>query len=331
MEGIWTDEIMIPANRVQPLKRIPATIKYSRISYKEMLKLKPRCIYAGNIDMLLVASHYKKHNPTVCIVYEIADLHRLIIDRQKGIVKKIVSSFLKVSEKTSLKFIDCLVLTSMKFYDIYYKNFISRDKVIFMPNMPNNETFEGFTKKRHGRFTVGFIGWIRYKEQLKMLINSAAAANVDVLFAGQDREGVEFEEYCKKFEHCTVLGKYDYTTEIQKIYQKVDCIYAVYDADMTNVRVALPNKLYEAILCELPMIVAKDTYLAEEVLDKGIGEAVDHKNGEELTEVLKRLSTEHEYYKSLCDNCRIQKQLINPNDYNEGLLKKMGEIIGNCS
>lgn len=328
MDGLWTREVMIPANRVHPFKRIPETLRYIRISYKEIRKLKPECIYVGNIDMLFIAACYKKYNPKAHIIYEIADLHGLIIDKQKNITKKIISFLLKKAEKSISKSIDCLILTSMKFYDIYYKEFVPEDEVIFMPNMPNEQTFKGFTKKRHSKFTVGFIGWIRYKEQLKMLINSANIANVNVLFAGGDRDDTEFGEYCKKFEHCTVLGAFDYLAQIQEMYQKVDCIYSVYDADMVNVRAALPNKLYEAILCELPIIVAKDTYLAELVLNMGIGEAVDHKNGKELTKVLKRLSSNHEYYESLCNNCRFQKKTVNLNYYNNKLLQKIEEIVG---
>lgn len=323
MKDLWVREVKILADQVEPMRRITETIRYIRIAYREALKLNPKCVYVGNLDMLMVAANYKKRNPQSKIIYEIADLHRLIIDKQYSWNKKMISALVKMEERRLSGLVDCLVLTSMKFYDVHYKEFIRQDKVVFMPNMPNKNMFDDFSKKKHNKFTVGFIGWIRYKEQLKMLIDSAETAGVDVLFAGGDKEDAEFKEYCKKFSHCTVFGEFDYLTQIQEMYQKVDCIYAVYNADMNNVKVALPNKLYEAILCELPIIVAKHTYLEEIVLSMGIGVAVDHKKGIELTEVLKRLSTDNEYYETLCNNCRSQKEKVSLDKYNNALLQKI--------
>jgi succinoglycan biosynthesis protein ExoL len=44
---------------------------------------------------------------------------------------------------------------------------------------------------------------------------------------------------------------------------------------MQNNRVALPNKLYEAMYFRVPIVASKGTYLAERVLDAGIGYAID--------------------------------------------------------
>ena len=97
-------------------------------------------------------------------------------------------------------------------------------------------------------------------------------------------------------------------------------IYSVYDADMTNVRVALPNKLYEAIYCERPIIVAKGTYLAELVERWGVGVAVDHREPKELTAVLQRMRDDAGYYQAFCYRCREQKKIADTETYNK-LLK----------
>ena len=320
LQDVEVQEVHLPADRTNPLKRIPQTLQFLQQAYQRVEQLRPACIYVGNLDMLWIAARYKKKHKNTLLIYEIADLHRLVIDQQKHPLKKLISLGLKGMEKALIGKVDRLVLTSMKFYDCYYQHLIDKRKVLFMPNMPKEGIFNQFRKQKHQQFTVGFIGWIRYKEQLKLLIHAAEKAGVHLLFAGEDAEGEEFERYCAGFPHVTFLGPFDYERDILDIYSQVDCIYAVYDADMRNVRVALPNKLYEAILCELPILVAKQTYLEELVKSMGIGEAVHHKSQKELTAVLKKLSQDRAYYEGLCTNCRLHRGEAEPEAYNQRLL-----------
>jgi len=122
-------------------------------------------------------------------------------------------------------------------------------------------------------------------------------------------------------------GKYDYDLEIAKLYGKIDCVFSVYDADMNNVKVALPNKLYEAIYCEIPIIVAKGTYLAELVEEMGVGIAVSHTDVAGLEKALKKLATDIEYYNSLVKACKEHKSEIDMSIYNEQLLNRIERII----
>jgi len=328
INGAHVNEIHIPANQINPLKRLPQTQRFISRAFHRLCNAKPDIVYVGNLDMLYIAGKYKHRiNSKARIIYEIADLHRLIIDKQKGI-KKVLSYGLKWLEKKYIKDVDLLVLTSMKFFDVYYMNLIEKSKVVFLPNMPEESTFDGYVPQdRTGeQFTVGFIGWIRYKDQLRMLIEAAEKTCCNVLFAGADREGTEFEEYCKQFSYVDYLGSFNYDKKIKNLYDMVDCIYAVYDADWTNVRIALPNKLYESILCEKPIIVAKNTYLSELVKDYGVGIETSHKSVADLIEVLDHLKNDKEYYTSLVNNCRRVKKEVSLSKYNENLICAISKL-----
>lgn len=141
-----------------------------------------------------------------------------------------------------------------------------------MPNIPEAAPFAKYKRKTRGKFTVGFIGSIRYLKQMKMLVDAAERAGCNVLFAGAGvttSDYLHIIEYCKDKYFVTFTGKYNYNEDIANLYGAVDCIYAVYDADNPNVRIALPNKLYEAVYCKLPIIVAKGTYLSE-IVENGV-------------------------------------------------------------
>lgn len=328
IEDVGIHEIHIAANQTNPLKRLPQTWEFIDRAYHVLKNLNPDIIYVGNLDMLYIARKYKhKINDNAKIVYEIADLHRLIIDKQKGI-KRILSAGLKRIEKNYIKDVGFLVLTSMKFYEVYYQNLIEENKVVFLPNMPEEATFTGYTPNdRNGEpFTIGFIGWIRYKDQLRMLIEAAGKVGCNVLFAGADGDGPEFEKYCEQFPYVKFLGSFNYEEKIKELYDQIDCVYAVYDADWANVRVALPNKLYEAILCEKPIIVAKYTYLGELVKKYGVGIEVDHHLKEDLVKEILKLKTDTAYYNKLVSNCRATKKNVSLEKFNSNLISNMVKL-----
>lgn len=320
---IESKEIRIKATYTNPLKRIIPTLKFAIEAIKYLKQKKPKCIYTGNIDMLVICSFYsflKNEKPK--IIYEVADLNKLIIDEPKGVFKKLLKKSIAFTEKRLCRNVYLLVLTSERFYDIYFRDFFPKEKVLIMPNMPTLKPFSAYRPKTSGMFTVGFIGAVRYKEQMKLLIRVAKTCNVNVLFAGAGHDD-EIERLCADMPNIEYYGKYDFDTEIASLYGKCDCIYSVYDADLNNVKVALPNKLYEAIYCSLPIIVAKGTYLAELVDGMGVGVAVSHTDEKDLFVTLNKLSQDKDYHHSFVSNCEKYRGDINASRYDEKLLNRI--------
>lgn len=311
------------------LCRIRYSILYAAKAIKKIKTQHPTCIYVEGLDSLLIASLYAMLLGSK-IIYEVADLRKVFIEEATTTSQSIKNNFFKFIEKMLLKKVHLVILTSDMFYEKHYKNLISKDKVLFIPNMPNLSAFRSYTCKNKGKFTIGFIGGIRYLKQMKMLVDAAEGLELDILFAGaggtQD-EYIEIKNYCSDKHFIDFFGKYNYNNDIAQLYGSVNCVYAVYDADNPNVRIALPNKLYEAIYCELPIIVAKGTYLAELVKKWGVGIVVSHTDVSELQRALHRLSTDKEFYESIVENCKAHKSEINIEIYNEKLLRQMKELI----
>ena len=298
----------------QIIKRMVISKKFQMIVSKLLKEINPTCIYCEGLDVLIEIAKYKAYNKDVKVIYEVADLREIFIEDIVSIKKKVQRVILEIMEKKGFVCVDNLVITSEKFYEKHYYKLISKDKVIFLPNMPELKFFSNYKKKNAGPFTVGFIGGIRYLEQMKMLVDAAEEAGVNVFFAGAggtDHEYDEINTYCKGKNHVRFTGKYNYEKDIASIYGMVDCVYAVYDAGNPNVRIALPNKLYEAVYCELPIIVAKGTYLQEVVEQWGVGVAVGHKDKTELSSQLKDLAKKRERYMECVLACREQKHNIN--------------------
>lgn len=320
-ENCVIHEIKINASN-DPLKRLIPYYRFRAEALKILKEINPCIIHSQMIDMLKIAIKHNAHRKNKAkLIYEIADLHRLLVDKQSHPIKKAMQIYLKKADRKCCKIIDLLIVTSNKYYDMYFKDFVDESKVLYFPNVPDLSAFKSY--KRHNgtaeSFTVGFIGGIRYKKQCEILIEATKELDMPLLFAGFENGEPEIENKCKEHKNCEWIGGFDYKSQIAGLYGKCDVIYSVYDADMANVRVALPNKIYEAVYCEIPIIGAKNTYLSDLIYEWGIGEAVDYKTSQELTEALRRMRDDSAYYTSLVNNCSKHKNEIDLEKYNNQL------------
>lgn len=327
-DGYTAHIVDVKAN-VNPSKRLLQFPAFIRKATRLLRQIQPRVIHVQAFDMLHIAYWYKqKYDQNVKIVYEIADLSPLIMEKQTDLVRWLIHAYVVRADRIYCRAIDLLVVTSEKYIDAYFQAFVPQDKVLYFPNVPDLACFGNYRSKDHTKaFTVGFIGAVRYRRQMRNLIEAAEACDMDLMIAGYENDPPEFEASCKAYPRGEWVGKFDFKSQIAALYGKCDVMYSVYDADIKNVRVALPNKLYEAVYCEMPLIVAKNTYLAQVVQEWGVGVAVDHRQPEELVEALKRLRDDEAFYRSLCENCRKHKAEIDLERYNEQLKQRLLPLL----
>lgn len=274
---------------INGIKRVLILIKYMIKALKILKKIYPKIIHCNNLDMLFIAVFYKViFNRSMKIIYEVADLHKLIYNDSHLIIDKIISLVLMKIEKFLCKKISKLIITSPYFWSEYYKNFIIKNDIIFIPNAPRKKIFKNIPKRSNKILTIGFIGGVRYKEQIKMLIDVGKnLKNIRIFIAGEGPDYNEIASISKNLNFVHIYGAYEYEKEVAKIYSMVDIVYSVYGTKYKNVKIALPNKLYEAIVSIKPIIVAKNTKLAEFVLEKGIGFVVSDTEQNDLVNLLR--------------------------------------------
>ena len=302
--GVEQREFFLQASRTNTLKRMIPMLSYKKKALEWMKEIHPEIVYAERFDMLYIIWRYWKsckNKPK--IIFEVPDLPHMMVDANISGKEKIVAKAVRLLENRIYKKIDVLIVTSEKFYDDYYVRWIPENKVVYMPNSPDLSAFKDYKHDGHEKFTVGFIGVVRYPEQLKMLIEASKEANVNVMFAGFTEGCPEIREMADSGENVTYCGRYNYDKDIAGLYGSCDAIYSVYDSQMKNVSIALPNKLYEAVYCRLPIIVSKGTYLAEIVEKYKVGIAIESTGKEDLISLLKRLSTDKEFYRAFADSC----------------------------
>jgi len=84
------------------------------------------------------------------------------------------------------------------------------------------------------------------------------------------------ETYAKKYTNIKYFGEYNFFKDSANIYATLDLLYMPYDTTngSLNNKVALPNKLYEAMYFQVPILTSQETYLGELVEMYSIGKAV---------------------------------------------------------
>lgn len=305
-----------------PIKRIPQYFDFSKQALKALTFNKPDIIHLQGLDMLKIAVDYKKeYDPNVAIVYEVADVHRYLTTQSKNIIKQGIKHYLIQLEETCSKYVDKLIITSPKYYEMYFHKFYSQEETLVFENYPDLSVFRGFQARNFYEepLNVSYIGGVRYKEQIRILLQVAKDLPITVDLAGYEDGEPEIENLAKTMSNVKWHGKYDYKQDIKGLYEDADVIFSVYDADLYNVRIALPNKYYEAIYCQKPIIVAKNTYLEERVSNLGVGVSVDCHSEEELKQAILFLMNK-DNYQEISNNCVAAKSKIKDGNYKEDLL-----------
>lgn len=291
--------------------RIIPLISFSYSAIKHLKDVKPEIIHAANLDMLLITTVFKKFfNRNTKIIYEVADLPKYCFIKKINSSKDIIAKMLQNIEKKLTRSVSKIILTSPYFWDVYFSKFISLDKYLFIPNAPCKSLFNNYKAKDKDGFFIGFIGSVRYVEQLKMLVDAVNELDkeIQVLIAGSGPGYAEMLEYVKGKNFVTFYGPYNYEREIVSLYETIDCVYSVYDTRFDNVKIALPNRLYEAIVCEIPIIGAKDTVLGDFIEENKIGFTVRSDNKDELKEKLLKIITSDELIDIFKKNCKRIKE-----------------------
>lgn len=172
----------------------------------------------------------------------------------------------------------------------YYERFSPRGEILAIENAPELTRFRprgGPAPERP--FTVGFMGQKRYIEGLRLLMDVVQAQpDVAAFLAGGGTAAAEVAELASRRERVDVSGAFTYE-ELPALYERCDCVYAVYDAGLGNVRTLFPVKVMEAMACELPVIVAAGTWVGEYVVEHGIGLAVEPGDAGSLAEAVAAL------------------------------------------
>jgi succinoglycan biosynthesis protein ExoL len=257
------------------IKRIPTIIKniykIKRIESKNNKQAK--LIISFGLDCALMGLIIK--NKKTKFIYEVGDIRNI------NPFSSIFNLIMFYSERIVLNISNLIILTSPAYMEdkkLIYHAF--KKKTFIIQNMLPNEIKYKNPRSRllktieKGKIiSIGFVGYLRYKETLfpfiEGIIKNKEKYELHIYGDGDLRS--EIEVYSKNNNNINYYGPFNNPDDLASIYKKIDLSFAVYNSDDLNVRLAVPNKLYESIYFGVPLIVADNTYISQIVRDKKIG------------------------------------------------------------
>jgi len=277
-------------------KRIHSGFKDVRCIIKSHSK--DTLYYLWGFDISLV--HFFSHTK---YLYEISDIRyaqfRFGLDK---LFKALDRLIIKKSQLT--------LLTSEGFVNYIDLKGDLLEKCIFMPNKLSPLLIDIRRPKPQlicNRIRIGYVGLYRYPGtvvKLAKIIGEEYSDKFEFHFSGISNDAglmsqIRFltQKYDNVFEH----GPFKNPDDLQKVYSTIDVVAANYDTKGINERIAEPNKLYESIFFNKPIIVSEDTFLSEKVkrLECGyvIGKSLDQMrfflNGLEKNDLLAKSNVEN--------------------------------------
>ena len=248
---------------------------------------KDAIFYCYGQDMAFVAMVYGKK-----YVYEESDI--MYLEYESSLIRSLMKRLDLYIQK---KAIAC-VFTSQGFVDYLYDK--RPEKVFVLPNKLDSY----FEDKPRPHRTAGdvnalrfsFIGLLRYERMMKafikVMVERSPKHEFNIWGDGGDIHKSIIQDLVHAYPQVHYHGPFRNPIDLESIYAQTDINFVCYDTTGGNECIAEPNKLYESIFFNTPILVSPNTYLAKVVHMRGTGFIVDCDSEKGINEFFDALTEE---------------------------------------
>jgi len=226
------------------------------------------------------------------VIYEIIDLRVNPISR--SIWQRSVSAIdCYVASRAS-----AVVVTARGFLSEYYAKRVAgieSKTLVLEPKLPRSFIgIESRGQPRHpGRpIKISYIGFVRYRSMIESIVRAVGNRGGEFEFhlygsGVDDQLSNVMAQFANVFNHGPFVA-----ADRRRIYAEVDLSCAIYDNSDPNVRLAIPNKLFESLYYGVPLAVSADTELARRVEMYQNGFVVDPREVDFAEQLLSQISVD---------------------------------------
>lgn len=205
-------------------------------------------------------------------VYEISDLMELLINN------RILSNILVRINRKIVKHSILSVYTSEGFVDFLNPNGAQQEKTVVIPNKLNTFCREiPLPKERStdiNNIRFGFTGAIRTETLFNLIkaIGDYGKHEVHLygIFSDERNGRYSIKSLVDQYDNVYYHGPFKNPDDFPAIYSNIDAVLCYYKSSRNDYYLE-PNKLYEAIYYDCPIIVADDTFVGRKVKQLNVG------------------------------------------------------------
>lgn len=274
-------------------------------------------LHCHDFDALVVGYGINKDKP---IVFDEHDDFASYFSLRGGLVNKIIAFFIRLIQHRISRNISAHIVVTPKMSELY------SHETVTITNAPLRETFSEYRNRDdvNGTVVIGFIGNVRYLDKHVEMANIVGHySNVFYLVAGGGTKAKDLYEYVKLNNLGNVLLSGEYQLEeLSSLYSKIDVTHIIYPNDAS--KISMPNKFFESVVTEKPIICNSGSEIAEIVYNNNFGWLVN--NHDELSDLVYRLSKGTANYSEKRASMKEHKDEYFW-DYNETKLKQLYKSI----
>lgn len=245
-------------------------------------------------------------------IYEVCDLTELCIKN------KLVREFLISQNKKVIKKSLLTIFTSEGFVDFFKDT--PDDKYIILPNKVSKDCKPTSINRNFpsGNIKIGFVGVIRFESTYIFIKNCIEESeNIQIHLYGIYSDGDIFSHKIRTLQECYPSrifyhGRFSNPNDLPRIYSEIDLVLSAYPPTPGVIH-AEPNKLYEALFFNCPIIVSENTFLAKKVKKLGVGYVINSMEKHGISKFLEDLS--YDSYFAAYNACKNIPQGSNFEDY----------------
>lgn len=214
---------------------------------------------------------------------------------------RVKNSFIRSSmlllDRTIIRKSKLTVFTSGGFVNYIFGKHKKTNNYILLPNKlspyfsRNKKNEVNKTAINYNAIKFGFVGLIRYPNTIVRFAKVIGKyfPQHQFHFYGDVERKEYLDDEVKSYNNVFFHGPFVNPTDLNSIYTAIDINVVCYDTNSGNVRIAEPNKLYESIFFETPIVVSDNTYLAEQVRTTTSGDCIDALSEEGVISYIKTL------------------------------------------
>ena len=160
-----------------------------------------------------------------------------------------------------------------------FRKFLLSDNLMQIHNIDVQRADYGAPDMRKKTLTLGYIGQITYYSSCMRLMNDLKNSRYRLYFAGIFKEdSLQRYSIARGIRNVIFEGEFD-PADKRRIYKNIDIVNCYYGINGEHYKeYALPNRLYDALYCNRPILALKNTALAEIIEKYKIGVTVEEKD-----------------------------------------------------
>ncbi len=233
--------------------------------------------------------------------------------------KKLKQSFWKWIEKICIKKVDYVMVTGQLDGEFLKKEY-GINNLILLRNLPRyykpetNFSLQSYIQIKPEKKIILYQGVLLKGRGIEKVFSvmKEFPDHVFVIAGGGEYESYyqNLAEQMNLTDQVFFIGKLT-QEDLPKVTASADIGVSLIENISTSYYYALPNKLFEYIMAEVPVIVSNLPQMKEVVEKFDVGFAVDIETRDELVTAIKKLSDDKQFYESKRHNCQIASQELN--------------------